>query len=169
MTGRMPLVLLAALVAGLGALNWHIANTEIDVSPLRLAGGAKGLRVAAAESLPRPLQGTTLERFPETTRRPVFSSTRRPPGAAPVAPPPVAAKPEPARVVARPDGLRLAGIMQDESGPSALIVTTAEPNGRWCKVNGEIEGWRLTAIQPGVVRMEAGGQRHELKLDHGAQ
>jgi hypothetical protein len=166
MTGRLATAGLVGLAAGLGWLNWHIANTAIDVSPMMPTGGASAQGATRIRLPSRPLVGTKLESFSETTARPVFSATRRPPVAAPVAPPPpvVVAKPEPAPLVTPPEGLRLAGIMQGASGPSALIVTKADPNGRWCQLNGEVEGWRLTAIQPGVVQMEARGARYELKL-----
>ncbi len=152
---------LVALVVGLGALNANVARTSIDTSPITAsppmaaASGARRASSIGKESAP-------LAEFSETIKRPLFAQSRRPAEVRSVEPQKVSA---PVEEEAAQVNLRLSGIFHTGLSPRrALIVSTDEPNGRWLEEGGEIEGWRVVAIERLAVQISAGGRRKQLDM-----
>lgn len=155
------LLALVALVVGLGALNANVARTSIDTSPIAASqpiASASGAR--RASSLGQ--EAAPLEAFSETIKRPLFAQSRRPAEARSVEPQKVSA---PVEEETTHVNLRLSGIFHTGLTPRrALIVSTGEPNGRWLEEGGEIEGWRVVAIERLAVQITAGGRLKQLDM-----
>lgn len=171
-TRSIPNLILAAIVAALGYLNWLAWDMAIDTAPVeagvsgQFERAAEGDRMAA--SLPRP----SLSEFSETISRPLFHPSRRPvsevaakePGAAPPSSPP----PEPE--TDEPSGLNLVGLMgSGEKGRRALIRPQGETYGTWVEEGGRIAGWQLNSIDDDRVVIEKSGREEELVMDRSSQ
>lgn len=150
-------LLLTASVIGLGALNWHVLTTEIDVSPIHPPARPKQT-AAPVEALPQnPVK--SLADFGETLERPLFSVTRRPPVKAEPPPPPV--------VQQRQDstGIVLVGVMHDASGTRRALIRWGKDNeARWTWPGDRINGWSVRNIAEKEVVIEASGQVESLTL-----
>lgn len=155
--------LLLGAVAALLVLNWKISGMELDTSPLpdEVAGPTSAAPVAEHVEI-RPLGPLTAYR--ETLTRPLFHPSRRPL----VAPAPSAEAPAepPAEIAAaEPSRMKLLGLIRTGArAQRALIRLEGQPYGTWVDVGGEIEGWRLSSIEPNKVLIEKNGGREELLL-----
>lgn len=156
---------LALAIAGLGYLNWWLATSSVDISPIAPAGpsgstapSAQGLRLIS-EAHVQPLS-----ELRETVMRPVFRPDRRPPGvmqAASEAP----AAPEMAPNQSPADNLKLVGMMRSgTSAQRALIRVAGLPDAAWVEVGAEIGGWTVGRIETDRVLIERNGDKAELKL-----
>ncbi len=156
--------LLALLAAGLGAINWHLAGSTIDISPVASAVVAGD---AAAGNAPFSSGGAAAIRLgadlSETLARPLFRPDRRPPPSAGTAPSDVPAPV--ADVGAAAGDLVLAGVMHHGTkGSRALIRVAGKPAGVWVGAGETVGGWRVAAIEPDRVAVELNGATAELLL-----
>ncbi len=157
---------LVSLVVALGLLNWSLAETPVDISPIPAmdgtAAGSKGATVTAQEeTLP-----SSIASLGETVARPLFSPTRRPM----VATPPAFAALSAATASAPSEAstpfsrLSLIGLMRVGDHSRALIRSEGNPQGAWTEVGHEIGGWRLSQIDDNRVLIEGVVTREELVL-----
>lgn len=157
---RKPMIgVLAGAVAVLVLLNWHLAQSPIDISPIapeadRAAGPRKdGLDLATA------LDRKSAAQFSETVSRPVFHPNRRP------------VQRDQSRAEdsgAGPGDMRLVGVMKSPDQPArALIRMTNEATGKWIAEGEEFNGWKLREVNARSVVVEAGGRSHELTFASG--
>lgn len=91
-------------------------------------------------------------------QRPVFSRTRQ--AALPVlavsqAPPPPAGPPP----APRDSGLRLTGVFINTPISKAFLTSAQKPVGSWVQPDEVFGGWKLVAVRPNEVEVEAGGGR----------
>ena len=99
--------------------------------------------------------------YENIVQRPLFSRSRQVfVAAAPVAPAP----PLPPVVVALDPGMTLKGVFMTDGVAKAFLVTAQSPLGSWVEVNGQIGGWRVTAVTPDHVALEGQGQKLTLPL-----
>ena len=164
----LPVGLLAALVASLGVLNWKLADLPVDISPLTEVATAVEATKPAAGEAPADAPRRSLAELSETVSRPLFHPTRRPVFVRPAAPaePEVAKAPEPLpEPAAQPSRLSLVGVMgTGAKGRRALIRAEGQTYGTWIDAGGEIEGWRLSAIEDNRVLIEKSGGKEVLLL-----
>lgn len=100
------------------------------------------------------LEGLVLTTDEPAYARPVFRPTRRP-----------LQKTVAAVVVAPPLGiesLRLQGIIIDHWGGRAFITSPQEPQGEWYRAGGEIEDWRIEAIDFSGVDLRRAAETERL-------
>jgi hypothetical protein len=159
--------LLVWLVAALGLLNWTLADMPVDISPLDVP--------VASDVAPKPAAGETspewsqrsLAELSDTVARPLFHPTRRPVvvrTAAPVEPDMAPTLP-PEPTGAPASRLSLIGVMgTGGKNRRALLRAEGQAYGTWVDVGGEIDGWRLSAIEDNRVLIEKSGGREELVL-----
>jgi hypothetical protein len=149
------LLVLGAVVAALGYVNWRVLQLEPDSRP---AAERTTLASLATTPIPdsSPVEGRAVSDFEEIVRRPVFNASRRPF----VAPEPAAR--EPARTP--PQDMRLMGIAIDAGKKQALLRTAQQPNGRWVGEGESIDGWQLRSVRGDAATIASGQQTHELRL-----
>lgn len=160
----MLIPLLGLVIAGLGYVNFQLANLDIDTAPILASGAAasttSGQR-ATDLTLAPPLR--SVADFPQTTARPIFFADRKmpekpkpkPAAVAEVVPPPALPPPEP---------LQLVGIVGSDVNRRALLRSRTDPQGAWLRVGDEYRGWKLKEITSDNAIVEARGQRNELRL-----
>ena len=161
--------LLAGLVAALGLLNWKLAGMPVDISPLAVEATADDPAKPAAGETPADAPRRSLAELSETVSRPLVHPTRRPVVVRPAAPaePDAARAPEPPPEPAAtpPSRLSLVGVMgTGGKRRRALIRPEGQPYGTWVDAGGEIDGWRLSAIEDNRVLIEKAGGKEELRL-----
>lgn len=170
-------ILTAAVVAALLGLNWYAAVRTIDVAPI----------APAATSTVAPPSGGPLE--PSISgaadavtsnddtgnaflARPLFSPSRRPSNDQHADA--QAETPENTEIVSgtpsgEPSGLRLIGVMQiGRDDRRALIRASNAPNGLWLALGGEVDGWRVSTIEPETVVVAKSGGTEQLILRRSA-
>ncbi len=156
--------LIGALAAGaiaLAYMNWHLATTSVDVSPLAVSVPATSEADALKEEELAPLAPlTSKDRLAETLERPLFNATRRPDPEVPETPDLAA----PASDATAFGNLKLVGLMQWGANQRALIRVSGEPYARWVELGGDVNGWKLRAIENNSVVVEQDDRRHEIKL-----
>jgi hypothetical protein len=128
----------------LGAMLWLAFSTV--TAPAWLggsgpAGKASGARAAAG--------------YENIVRRPLFSRNRQ----MLVAPEPVAPAPPPPMVTTLEPGMTLKGVFMNEGVAKAFLITAQSPLGTWVEVDGQIGGWRVTAVTPDHVVLEGQGEK----------
>jgi hypothetical protein len=128
----------------LGAMIWLAFSTI--TAPAWLggsgpAGKASGARAAAG--------------YENIVRRPLFSRNRQ----MLVAPEPVAPAPPPPMVTTLDPGMTLKGVFMNEGVAKAFLITAQSPLGTWVEVDGQIGGWRVTAVTPDHVVLEGQGEK----------
>lgn len=96
--------------------------------------------------------------YENIVQRPLFSRNRQ----VLVAPEPVAAPP-PAVATLDP-GMTLKGVFMNEGVAKAFLITAQSPLGSWVGVNGQIGGWRVTAVTPDHAVLEGQGEKLTLPL-----
>lgn len=170
-------ILPAAVVAALLALNWYAAVRTIDVAPITPAATSTDAP-SGGDALEPSISGAadagTLNDGTENAflARPLFSPTRRPSNDRQAARQTETA--EDTQIVdgtpsAEPSGLRLIGVMQigrDER--RALIRAANAPNGLWLALGGEVDGWRVSTIEPETVVVAKSGGTEQLVLRRSA-
>ena len=150
------LLVLCAVVAALGLVNWWVMELE-PVPPPAVAGSARADAPAAPVSSPRPVDDRPLSDFEEIVRRPLFSASRSP--FVPTESTPTLAGPS-----RRPPDIRLTGVAIDASKKQALLRTPQQPQGRWVEEGDSIDGWLLRSVRDDAVIVASGQQTHELRL-----
>ena len=153
---RLVVAVLAGAVAVLALLNWYLAHTSIDISPIAPeADPAAGARKDGFE-LATVLDRKSAAQFPEMVSRPVFNPNRRP------------VQRDRARADdsgAGPADMRLVGVMKLPDQPArALIRMANEATGKWITEGEQNNGWKLREVSARSVVVEAGGRSHELTL-----
>lgn len=159
--------LLLCLVAALGYANWTLATHEIDIAPLPPSQGVTSEQfdppLPQAEIAQRPLAD-----YRETVTRPLFSPTRTPivPKQAVESSAEIVTEPSPpAPAPVEPSRLKVAGVMLVAGRMQrALVRLEGESHGKWVEVGNEIQGWKLTRIERGLVVVEKEGGLEELLL-----
>ena len=98
--------------------------------------------------------------YENIVQRPLFSRNRQvlvaPEPAAPAPPPPVVATLDP--------GMTLKGVFLTDGVAKAFLTTAQNPIGVWVGINGEIGGWRVSAVTPGHVVLEGQGEKLTVPL-----
>ncbi len=156
-------------IAALGALNWQILTTPLDIRPIALDRAARpnlenGGGIAGTAQRSRE-QGN----YTETLARPLFRADRKPFVAAPEAPPPVVEEtveaPPAAPGIEPPQGLKLLGVVRDGDGQDrALVKSAVTPAASWLQIGDEIDGWRISAIAASAVTLSAEAASIKLEL-----
>lgn len=115
----------------------------------------------AASSAPR--QGARTSAGEQTLARPIFSKSRRPFAAPPVE---TQSKIEEAPVAAT--GLSVTAIVKTGGVKRVLIVSSAEPEGKWALEGERLEGWTIAEVRDFDVTLRNGQNVVQLKLysDH---
>ena len=112
------------------------------------------LQIIASEQAPptaeltNPVAAQPLEKLSSTLNRPLFSPSRKPP--APPPPPVVQASPPPVARPPPPD-LVLFGVVMDGEGARAVVRTGADKMMLRTRIGDEIEGWKVSQIEPRKV------------------
>jgi hypothetical protein len=153
------LLLLGAVVAVLGLVNWWVLTLEPGASSTASAAPA-GLATAvpsAARPDERPLSD-----FAEIVSRPLFTATRRP--YVPAEPTPVRAEAAPAEASRPPPNVRLIGVVIDAGKKRALLRTPEQPRGRWVEEGETIDGWQVRSVRADAAILAFGPGTHELRL-----
>ncbi len=157
-------IVVAALISGLGLVNWVAATDVIDISASRRSG-THPQSAAAAESPAAIASKIDLGDLGETLARPLFSDSRRPfqvqanAGVQVPAEAPAPTAPSPKL------NLKLLGTMNvDAEARKALMQTDDAPRAVWVGVGEAIGGWRLVKIANGTVEIETTGARQQLTL-----
>jgi hypothetical protein len=161
---------------GLQPLTRVIAVALIGWSGLAAAATTSALvaiEIAAQGPTARTASGAnriaSLEQNGEAIlQRPVFSRTRQ---AAPtVMAIPQAPSPPPAPVLApvlNDSGLRLSGIFINKPTAKAFLTSAQRPAGSWVSTEEVFGGWKLIAVRPDEVEVEASGERLVVALATG--
>ena len=150
------IALLLGIVAVFGALNWHMLNSTVDISPVAPQRGQADSPLPSSVDLATPLDRKTAAQFGQMVERPLFNPTRRP------------AKRETVPATGpdtQPSDLRLVGVMKAGDQPArALIRSASAQAGKWFAEGEEFDGWTLRKISARSVTVESGGRSHELAL-----
>jgi hypothetical protein len=148
------LLVLGAVVAALGLVNWWVLRLEPASPPP--TGRIVLASVTAMPALAaRPSDDRSLSDFDDIVRRPVFSAGRRPFVApestihAPIKPPP---------------DIKLVGIAIDAGKKQALLRTPQQPRGRWVGEGESMDGWLVRSVRGDAAIVASGQQTHELRL-----
>jgi len=99
--------------------------------------------------------------FENISQRPLFSRSRTPvavvlPVALPAPPPPL-----------RDRDIKLKGVFIDGTITKAFLTSTESPFGSWVGLNGEIGGWRVEAVTPDQVVLNASDEKLIIPLTFG--
>lgn len=156
---RVLIAGLAGCIALVGAMTL-IAMISLEVSTLTAPAwfgtsgpGAKSPGARAAAGYDNILQ------------RPLFSRNRQ----VVVVPEPVAPAPAPSAVAALDPGMTLKGVFISDGVAKAFVITAQSPMGTWVEVNGQIGGWRVTAVTPDQIMLEGQGEKLTLPLHAGGR
>jgi hypothetical protein len=151
---RVLIVGLAAWIALVGAMTLGaIISLEFSTVTAPAWFGTSG--AAAKSSDARAAAG-----YENIVQRPLFSRNRQ----VFVAPEPVAPEPPPPMVATLDPGMTLKGVFLSEGVAKAFLITAQSPLGNWVEVNGQIGGWRVTAVTPGHVVLEGQGEKLTVPL-----
>ena len=146
---RVVIVGLAAWIALLGVMTLSaVISLELSTVTAPAWFGRSGPGAKASEA--RAAAG-----YENIVQRPLFSRNRQVFVAAapvvPAPPPPVAATLDP--------GTTLKGVFLSDGVAKAFLITAQNPLGVWVQLNGQIDGWRVTAVTPGHVVLEGQGEK----------
>jgi hypothetical protein len=159
-------------VIGLITLNWHVANSGVDISPLSIASPRGDERASApANSTPTPKSAAQSD-YTETLKRPLFTPTRRPfdPVKSKVPELTSAIVPDisPPALTASPPTLqvKLVGYTASpQRGKRALVRTSNDKVGTWISIGDQVDGWRLRELSADRATFELGSQRQVLLFE----
>jgi hypothetical protein len=155
---RLAIVALAGATGLLAALDLHLLQSEVDISPIAPPGGRNKLEPLQSQAPATALDKKTAAQLSETVGRPLFHPSRRPVQRE-EAVASAGQKAEP------PTKLRLIGIVRPtDQPPRALIRFAGEPMGTWLVEGAEHKGWRLSKVNARSVLIESGRRAHELTL-----
>lgn len=151
---RVLIVGLAAWIALVGAVTLG-AMVSLELStftaPAWLGGSGPALKASG---------GRAAAGYENIVQRPLFSRKRQ----VFVAPEPVAPAPPPPVVATLDPGMTLKGVFMSEGVAKAFLVTAQNPLGTWVEIDGQIGGWRVTAVTPDHVVLEGQGERLTVPL-----
>lgn len=137
--------------------------------------GLLGIEVAARAAAPvaaQEVRAAKLERSNGNAilQRPVFARTRQaalPVIPRPQAPPPLPPPPPPA-LAARDSELRLKGVFINAPVAKAFLISAQNPAGAWVKPEEVFGGWKLVAVHPSEIELEAGGEHVTVPMGAGS-
>lgn len=151
---RVLIAGLAGCIALVGAMTF-IAMISLEVSTVTAPAWFGTSGAAAKSSGARAAAG-----YDNIVQRPLFSRNRQVVGA----PEPVAPAPVLPTVATLDPGMTLKGVYMSEGVAKAFLITAQSPLGTWVDVNGQIGGWRVTAVTPDHVMLEGQGEKLTLPL-----
>jgi hypothetical protein len=146
---RLLIVGLAAWI-GMVVLATMIAVASVMISTLSFSVG--GLASAAPGTEIRPAAG-----FENILQRPLFSRSRQAAAVAAVVAP-VAA---PAML---DQNITLKGVFINGPLAKAFLISPQNPLGVWVQANDEIAGWRVVAVKPDQVLLDAQNEKLAISL-----
>ncbi|WKA30606.1 hypothetical protein [Bradyrhizobium roseum] len=151
---RVLIVGLAGWIALAGAMTLGaVISLEVSTVTAPARFGTSG--AAAKSSGARAAAG-----YENIVQRPLFSRNRQ----VVVAPEPVALAPPPPVVATLDPGMTLKGVFMSEGVAKAFLITAQSPLGSWVELNGQVGGWRVTAVTPDHVMLEGQGEKLTLPL-----
>ena len=167
MSTALRSVAVVASITGLALVNWGIANSPVDISPIStqqsretLFGGATGgVEDNQNAALSEPL-------FVETFSRPLFARSRRP-WEPPQAPPPPQRPTQTARPVARqiePPDFSLIGISMAGAAAKALLRRHSEFEAVWVSEGETVGGWIVGQIDSQSITVRQDDQTVSMAL-----
>ncbi|CCV09522.1 conserved exported hypothetical protein [Mesorhizobium metallidurans STM 2683] len=169
MTGKFAALTLAAMIAGLVAVNVALYDTPVDIAPIASKKGRDGgLAPGPAGSLQLPDAGD----FSETFERPLFSPTRRKFVPEPVTPHPVevAAAPVEQQPVPPPQNAApavaptLLGISIHRGAAKALLRIAGSDTALWYGKDEIVDGWKVSTIDKDQAALERDGRVARIPL-----
>lgn len=145
------------LIIGFGAFIGLVAVTTIsalislELPPIAAPAwfGSQGAIIKSKVS-----DAGTAAGFENIVQRPLFSRSRKLFVAA-VEPAPALPPPR----ISLDRGMTLKGVFMSDGIAKAFVVTTQNPVGVWVKVNEQIDGWRVAAVDPEHVVLEGQGEK----------
>jgi hypothetical protein len=147
---------LFGIVAVLAALNWHIFQSTVEISPIAPPHDQVEVPLSSSIDLVTPLDGKAAAQFGQMVERPLFNPNRKP------------IKREIPVGTGRdtnPGDLKLIGVMKVGDQPSrALIRSASTQTGKWLAEGEEFDGWTLLKVGARSVTVGSAGQLHELAL-----
>jgi hypothetical protein len=151
--------LMIALVisAGLIVLATVVAIAAVEMSTISAPGWFSARASASTRNEIRASKG-----FDAILQRPLFSRSRQ----ATVATVVGDAPPSPA-VTTLDQSITLKGVYINGAMAKAFLISTQNPLGIWVEVNEEIAGWRVVAIKPEQVQLNAQNEKLEISLSAG--
>lgn len=168
---RFPFILAVALAAltGLGLVNWIMARSPLDVSPIIIETSALMLGEASPDGVPVHRE---IKLF-QADARPLFAPDRRP-----WTPPPIADIPTPSTLAevlpiteiavsapaAPPPELALIGIQKTPKGAMALLADKTGAVPVWLKEGETYQDWHVGAITASTVQLAYGASTITLEL-----
>jgi len=151
---RVLILGFAALIGLVGVMTLS-AVISLELSTLTVPTWFGGSGPAAKASEARAAAG-----YENIVQRPLFSRNRQ----VLVAAEPVAPAPPPPVMATLDPGMTLKGVFMSEGVAKAFLITAQSPLGTWVEINGQIAGWRVTAVTPGHVVLEGQGQKLTVSL-----
>jgi hypothetical protein len=160
------------VVLSLVTLNWHVANSVVDIAPLDVGNRSSIDPVPTRAQSPPRRESSRLTDTEETLKRPLFTPTRRPydpaNNRAPVPTPPEAPQPiQPAPPAPRPAlQVKLVGFAASpQRGKRALVRAANEKVGTWLSIGDQVAGWRLRELSADRAVFEYDSQRQVLEFE----
>ncbi|MCP9229983.1 hypothetical protein NMG46_06950 [Mesorhizobium sp. LMG 17147] len=158
---------LAAIIAGLVAVNVALYDTPVDIAPIASAKGRDGgMTSAPGGSLEIPDLGD----FSETFERPLFSPTRRKFVPEPIEPQPVEVaavaveQPAPPQNAAPAVAPSLLGISIHGGAAKALLRIAGADNAFWYGNGETVDGWTVSTIDKNQAVLERNGKVARISL-----
>jgi hypothetical protein len=148
-------VLIVVLVAwiGLVGLVTVIALTSVEMSTMNFYAWFGAPASASPSTEIRPP-----ESFENILQRPLFSRSRQ---AASVA---VSPPEPPSPTMLLDQNITLKGVIISGSLAKAFLTSTQTPLGMWVQADDEIAGWRVVAVKPDRVLLDARNQKLQVQL-----
>jgi hypothetical protein len=150
---RFLIVALTAWI-GLVGLATAIAVASVEVSTINFPAWF-GARASASPSTEiRSAAG-----FENILRRPLFSRSRQ------VAAPVMVPAPLPPPSVMLDQSVTLKGVFINGALAKAFLTSAQNPRGMWVRVDEEIAGWRVVAVKPDQVLLDARNEKLVIQLN----
>jgi hypothetical protein len=152
---RLLIIGLAGWV-GLVAVVTVLAVVSVEVSTMSAPAWWSTRAPSAATADPRSRAG-----FEDISQRPLFSRSRKSVSVAQ----PMAIAPTPSTPPqSRDQNIKLKGVFIDGTIVKAFVTSTNSPFGSWIAPNGEIGGWRVAAVTPDQIVLNANAEKLVIPL-----
>lgn len=152
---RFLIVAMAAWI-GMVGIATVLALAAVEISTMSPPAWFSARASASPGSEIRPSAG-----YESIVQRPLFSRSRQAAAAEAVVVPP------PAAPATLDQGLILKGVYIDGTTAKAFLISAQNPLGVWVQIDEEIAGWRLVAVKPEQVLLNAQNERLEIELSVG--
>jgi len=150
---RFLMIALSALI-GLIGLATAFAVAAVEMSATSVPAWFSARASASPRNEIRPSAG-----FEAILQRPLFSRSRQAAAAAVVATPP-----PPVAPTILDQGITLKGVYINGVTAKAFLISAQNPLGMWVQVDEEIAGWRVVAVRPEQVLLNAQNEKLEVSL-----